>query len=180
MKQRIWKGLPLGLAMMIFGAALPTRHAKSGQETEFRSMDVTSCSAGVDRLDIVSDRVLESFDLEEKTRKQHLFPQVEGAHMDSCLMFGAAYDPARAILFTVAPVEPHYAPGDRQHFRVLGFHLPDFQLVEKVQIEPSFEDADPSISFQHGQLQVTILNRVFSVPTGMARGIAKLVSIQPS
>jgi len=121
------------VAVLLFGSS-----ACYPQTTTGRYLYVVGCGAQVDKLDTSAERKSDVYDLTQRTGRRQLIPSVKGA-LDGCLAYQAAYDSAVSIFYTVVPVEAEPKPGGKKDYRVLGFSVPDLQLVKEM---PGGENLD--------------------------------------
>jgi hypothetical protein len=110
----------------IFGPSARNAQAQSG-----RYVYVVLCDARVDKLDTASDRVAETYDLARRSGPRQLIPQVDGV-LDGCLANETIYFASKSTFYTVVPTQAESRPDGSNDYRILGFSVPELQLVSDV------------------------------------------------
>ncbi len=142
----------LAFARLLIFASLPTIALQAQAVTAGRFLYVISCDARVDKLDTITGRKVETYDLAKRTGKASLIPTVQGT-MDSCLASQAVYDRATSSFSTVVPVTNEAKADGTKDYRVLRFSVPGLELVKQESAGESL-DAPPHLELQSGSLKI--------------------------
>ena len=137
----------LSFALQLPVICLPVQAATPG-----RFLYVISCDARVDKLDTITGRKMETYDLAKRTGKESLVPVVQGA-LDSCLASQAVYDRTASTFSTVVPISNEPKADGTKDYRVLSFSVPRMELVNHLHGGESLE-APPHLELQSGTLKI--------------------------
>jgi hypothetical protein len=140
----------LSFAWLLPGICLPGQAATAGQ-----FLYVVTCDARVDKLDTITGRKMETYDLAKRTGKESLVPVVGGAQgaLDSCLASQSVYDRAASTFSTVVPISNEPKADGTKDYRVLSFSVPRMELVKQDRGGESL-DAPPHLELQSGTLKI--------------------------
>jgi hypothetical protein len=146
---RYRRALPvlLSFALLLPGIFLLGQAAIQG-----RFLYVISCDARVDKLDTITGRKMETYDLAKRTGKESLVPIVQGA-LDSCLASQAVFDRTASMFSTVVPISNEPKADGTKDYRVLSFSVPRMELVKQEHGGESL-DAPPHLELQSGTLKI--------------------------
>ena len=114
--RRVASALLLTFGLYPF-TCLPGQAAAPG-----RFLYVISCDARVDKLDTVSGRKLNTYDLANQTGKASLVPRVQGP-LDGCLVSQAVFDSKSSTFSTAVPVTNEPKADGTKDYRVLTLFL---------------------------------------------------------
>jgi hypothetical protein len=123
-------GLPFVLVGQATGSPADVKQQILGPSTEFRYVYFVECSGTLTKVDIATHQVVTTLRLAGRTGKKAPIPTT---HVDGCSTENALYEVHTGRMFVVVPKEPS---GERRHYQVLAFTLPEVTLLNVIDIEP--------------------------------------------